>query len=30
MGDKEAEDEVEKIFKMVDKNHSGAIDYTGF
>jgi Ca2+-binding EF-hand superfamily protein len=25
-----AEQEVERIFKMVDKNNSGSIDYTGF
>ena len=29
MGQIEAEDEVERIMKLVDKNNSGAIDYTG-
>ena len=29
MGQAKAEEEVEKIMKMVDKNNSGAIDYTG-
>lgn len=29
MNDFQAEEEVEKIMKSVDKNNSGAIDYTG-
>ena len=30
MNDFQAEEEVDKIMKSVDKNNSGAIDYTGF
>jgi Ca2+-binding EF-hand superfamily protein len=29
MNDFQAEEEVDKIMKSVDKNNSGAIDYTG-
>ena len=29
MGQAQAEEEVDRIMKMVDKNNSGAIDYTG-
>ena len=29
MGQLEAEEEVERMMKLVDKNNSGAIDYTG-
>ena len=30
MNNAQAEEEVEKILKCVDKNNSGTIDYTGF
>ncbi len=30
MNNVQAEEEVEKILKCVDKNNSGSIDYTGF
>ena len=30
MGENEAEEEVDKIMEIVDKNNSGEIDFTGF